>query len=253
MGLPPDMSGAIKLPQPDPASPLPLYHQIFESLSRQIHSGEIPNGFKLPAEIDIAEQLGVSRITVKRALNELASTGLVTRKRGRGTQVTLNTALVIKGGITDMKSNIVALRKRTEARILERTHADIPEAARNALRLPADTPIEKITHMLVLNHDPISITSSYVPAAFSADMMNEAFECETMITIIEKSGVVIKQVDQILSAIGANSFQAKTFGIKPAAPLLQIQGTMIDRSGQPRLYVTSCFQPEFYRYEMTLT
>lgn len=236
----------------NPNSPLPLYYQIFENLSRRIHAGELPNGYKLPSEMNLASRLGVSRITIKRALNELASSGLVSRKRGRGTQVTLNTALVIKGGVTDMKSNIVAIRKTTQATLIERRKTDVPEAVRNTLNFSADDDIEMIRHALVLGDGPVTLSTSYAAANIFESFTDEDVEQESLIILMERQGIRISQADQTLSAIAATDEQAKIFDIKPGSPLLEIQCLMRDQRGKPCHFVVSCFQPEFYRYEMIL-
>src|SRR5262245_35798965 len=71
----------------DTASPTPLYHQIYAQLRDAILSGGFANQRFLPSEQEISHQLGVSRITAKRALDELAAAGLVIREQGRGTRV----------------------------------------------------------------------------------------------------------------------------------------------------------------------
>ena len=71
----------------DERLPTPLYHQIYLLLREKIRSGIVAANATLPGEQELARAFNVSRITVKRALNELASDHLVTRHRGRGTIV----------------------------------------------------------------------------------------------------------------------------------------------------------------------
>ena len=66
---------------------LPRYHQIFLLLREAIRDGVYAADQQVPGEMELAAQYGVSRITTKRALNELERAGLVTRERGRGTRV----------------------------------------------------------------------------------------------------------------------------------------------------------------------
>ena len=66
---------------------VPLYHQIFLTLKNRIYSGMLGPGDPVPGEQELCGEFGVSRITAKRALNELADAGLVVRERGRGTRV----------------------------------------------------------------------------------------------------------------------------------------------------------------------
>src|SRR6188472_4523608 len=71
----------------DPGLPIPLYHQIYVLLREQILSGVYADQALVPTEQALGERFGVSRITAKRALDELAAEGLVVRQRGRGTTV----------------------------------------------------------------------------------------------------------------------------------------------------------------------
>ena len=70
-----------------PSSPLPLYYQIREQIRQHILSGALEPGDALPGETQICAETGVSRMTARQALSQLASEGLVTRERGRGTFV----------------------------------------------------------------------------------------------------------------------------------------------------------------------
>jgi len=244
---------AIPIDALDPKSPLPLYYQVFESLSRRIHSGEIPNGYKLPSENSLAARLGVSRITIKRAFNELASSGLVSRKRGSGTQVTLNTALMIKGGVMDMSSNIEAIRRRTKARLIERSQTDITEHIYNTLKLTPSDKIEMTVHTLMLNESAVTLSFTYAPAALLEPFTDQDIERESIITLMRKKGTRVTKADQTLSAIAATEYHASIFSIPIGAPLLEIQCLMFDQRRKPCQFVISYFQPDFYRYEMTLT
>ncbi|CAN0214027.1 unnamed protein product, partial [Phaeothamnion confervicola] len=71
----------------DSGMPTPLYHQIYLILREQIRAGAFESGARLPTEAEISAAYSVSRITAKRALDELAADGLVVRRRGRGTSV----------------------------------------------------------------------------------------------------------------------------------------------------------------------
>src|SRR4028119_1427778 len=69
------------------SSPVPLYHQAAQALERAIEEGRLPRGSKLEGELDLAEQLGISRPTMRAALKQLVDKGLLVRRRGIGTIV----------------------------------------------------------------------------------------------------------------------------------------------------------------------
>ena len=71
----------------DRTSPVPLYFQVAQHLEQLIESGELPMGTRLENETDLADQLGLSRPTMRRAIEYLVGKGLLVRKRGIGTQV----------------------------------------------------------------------------------------------------------------------------------------------------------------------
>ena len=71
----------------DRSSPVPLYFQVAQRLEQMIESGEMPPGSRLENEIALADQLGLSRPTMRQAIQHLVNKGLLVRKRGVGTQV----------------------------------------------------------------------------------------------------------------------------------------------------------------------
>ncbi|MGH3086751.1 MAG: GntR family transcriptional regulator, partial [Rubrobacteraceae bacterium] len=76
--------GGVRL---DPASPVPLYHQAARVLEEAIEDGRLPRGSRLEGEISLAEQLGISRPTMREAIKKLVEKGLLVRRRGIGTIV----------------------------------------------------------------------------------------------------------------------------------------------------------------------
>ena len=74
----------------DRTSPVPLYFQVASRMQQLIESGGMPVGGRLENEVELAERLGVSRPTIRRAVQYLVERGVLVRKRGIGTQIVLN-------------------------------------------------------------------------------------------------------------------------------------------------------------------
>src|ERR687885_3025608 len=81
------MSGVLGGVRLDHSSPVPLYHQAAKVLEEAIEDGRLPRGSKLESELDLAEQLGISRPTMRAAIKQLVDKGLLVRRRGIGTIV----------------------------------------------------------------------------------------------------------------------------------------------------------------------
>ncbi|MBP9536131.1 MAG: GntR family transcriptional regulator, partial [Pseudoxanthomonas sp.] len=147
--------------------PTPLYHQMFTLLRDRILSGDIPCGSRIPTEFDLAEAFGVSRITAKRALDELAAEGLVERRRGKGTHVIHRSRpKPMTSPLTGLLENLEVLAEHTRVRLLNFRRALPPEPIRAMfdsgpqealalavrLRLQGDTPFGYYTSWTRTEH-----------------------------------------------------------------------------------------------------
>src|SRR6187402_40577 len=108
------------------ALPLPKYHQIYLVLREQLHEGRFVHG--LPGELALMQQFGVARVTVLRALQELAGEGLISRERGRGTHPFAQRAAGASAParatakttrLTGLLENLVSTSLNTTVRVLD--------------------------------------------------------------------------------------------------------------------------------------
>jgi len=104
-------------------SPVPLYHRLFVLMRERIVNGMYRAGDVLPSEVELMQTFGVSRITVKRALNDLAAEGLVDRSRGRGTTVTHASAALLVGSpitasIDGLLANLSVIGQGTSVEVI---------------------------------------------------------------------------------------------------------------------------------------
>jgi len=241
------------LPSLDPHSPVPLYHQLYKELSHQIKVGALPVGSKVPSELKIANQLDVSRITVKRALNELAKVGLVSRKRGRGTIVMCNTDLTFDGGANDYAKNVAGLRTNTDAEILERGEVQANERVAGNLKIDLGTHVERITHRLSLDGKALSYVEVYVPHNLAKGFSSRELRKEPLMALLIKSGISIKRAEQKILAVAATPEQAKILSVETNSPLLKIHCIMFDESDRPIEDIYAWYHPDRYQYQMSLT
>mgnify|MGYP006425632203 CR=1 FL=1 len=237
----------------DPTLPLPLYHQIYTRLSEKIRSGEIPTGSKIPGENQLAEALGVSRITVKRALNELAGAGLVSRRRGRGTVVIANTDLNFRESMSDYIDNVARLRRNTNAEILERLDVEADNFIAERLQIEDGSSVEKITHRLSLKNSILSYVETYIPHDLARGFSQKNIEKEPLLTLLIKSGIDIKRAEQRLFAVRATAPIAEMMNVEVGTPLLKIHCIMVDADGRPVEDIYAWYHSDRYQYQMTLS
>ncbi|MEP3890275.1 MAG: GntR family transcriptional regulator [Hellea sp.] len=237
----------------DPSLPLPLYHQIYMRLNDKIRSGEIPTGSTLPGENQLAQALDVSRITVKRAMNELADAGLVSRRRGRGTVVIANTDLNFRESMGDYVDNVVRLRRNTNGEILSREDVSADAFIAKKLQIELGDTVEKISHRLSLKDSILSYVETYVPHDLSREFSRKDLKKEPLLTLLIKSGIDIKRAEQRLFAVAATPHIGQMMDVEVGTPLLKIHCVMVDADGRPVEDIYAWYHSDRYQYQMTLS
>ena len=238
----------------DPQLGSPLYHQIFVILRNKIHSGEVQPGAFLPSEHDIAAEFGVSRITAKRALNELAGAGLVVRERGRGTKVSdMPPRPQIKASVEGWLENLSVMGRRTRAQVLDLSYVPAPADVAKALYVEPDTMVQRATRVRWLGDETLSYLVTHMPEEVGRLFTEEDLSSEPLLDILERNGVVVSSARQIISATVADATVAGALGIHIGAPLLEVRRVVCDQADRPVEYIRVLYRPEHYHYEVVLT
>ena len=126
----------------DRANAVPLYHQIFLELRDEIISGLRSLGDQAPTELALASAYGVSRITARRALDELAHQGFVERRRRTGTRITYRSPTrPIEANVEQAVDSLLAFGRDTKVRVLEVSTVPAPPDIAARLELARDVPV----------------------------------------------------------------------------------------------------------------
>ena len=232
--------------------PTPLYHQMFSLLRDRILNGEIPRGARIPTEFDLAEAFGVSRITAKRALDELAAEGLVERRRGNGTHVIHRSRpKPMTSPLTGLLENLEVLAEHTRVRLLNFRRALPPEPIRAMfdsgpqealalavrLRLQGDTPFGYYTSWTRTEH----------PAFDEAGLSHSS-----RLKLFDVAGIQFKQVEQVLSAVNADAISAMHLEVEPGTALLSLERLSYDSEGNLVDLLNVLYRPDQFTYRMKL-
>jgi GntR family transcriptional regulator len=216
-----------------------LHRQIYLVLRDEISRGLFPGG-ALPNEEALCERFGVSRITVRRALGDLAAQGLVERRHGRGT--------FVRGEPGQMRpvpslSVIDSLRMtaiETIVRVLEVEQTAPPADVARLLQLP---PGEKAVHALRIrsnrNGQPAMLTDAWVPAAVGRRVTAAALKKKALYEILMMQGVQFGRVVQEFSATVSDPQRAGLIQTEVGAPLLKLVRLMHDMEERPVLHLTA--------------
>ena len=236
----------------DPASPTPLYHQIFVLLRDRIYRGEYQSGAFLPGEQDLAEFFDVSRITAKRALDELAAGGLAIRERGRGTRVFIRPqGVAVRGNVDGLVHSLYA-KGDSRVRLLEFKYIPAPADIAGKLGLAPGDEVQWATRIWYSKTGPFNHLSTYVPSKVGHHWTREDLESRPLVSLLQKSGIRISRAEDSITAILADETIAPLLEVEPASALLKVTRTVFGENGQAVEHVIALYPPDRYHYAVLL-
>lgn len=236
-----------------PQLPLPLYHQLYLLVKRKIEAGDLRQGSLLPAEKEIAAYFGVSRITVKRALDELEAEGYLARQRGRGTHVSYKyEPRVLQAPLNSMLESLAMMGRETQIRMIELNRVLAPAPVAEALRLASEQTVDRVIRVRSSDGVPFAHYVSWT-VPIGPGLTTEALKGSSRLDVLRKLGVHLREVDQTITAIAADSTLAQRLVIRPGDPLLQVTRISYDQRKRPIDYLIAAYRPDRFQYQMKLS
>ncbi len=237
----------------DPESHAPLYYQLYSLLKNLILNGTLPTGTLMPAEQQLSETFGVSRITSKRAMDELAAERLVERRRGKGSHVIFKYKPgPVKAPLIGMLQGIESMARQTEARVLEIARLQPPAEIREELALKPEGTALKIVRVRSRDGEPFGHYESWT-TGLKTKPSAKKLESTPRLEIFRQQGLNITHVKQTLSATSASDEIAKPLKIKPGTPLLSMVRRSYDADEILRDFLHVRYNPERFQYQMDLS
>ncbi len=232
----------------DAASPTPLYHQIFSQLRDAVLAGGFADQSFLPSEQKISQQFGVSRITAKRSLDELAAAGLAIREQGRGTRVTVASGgTVVKGGIASLVQSLHA-NARHSVKLIDFGYIKSPPEVAAVLGLERDAVVQRAIRVWNGPNGPFSHLTTFVPEHIGRRWSKSDLQTKPMISLLESGGMRVGRAQEQITATTANKAAAERLMVKRGAPLLMIVRTVFDTKGTAVEHIVALYPPSRYQY-----
>lgn len=237
----------------DRGQPVPLYHQIFLQLREEITSGERSFGSRIQTEQELSAQFGVSRITARRALDELADNGFVERRRRIGTTVCYKSpAKPFRGNIEQALESLLTFGRSTTVRLIELDRVPAKPPINEALEIEEGAEICRVVRVRWLDDSPVGHFTSFVPADLGVNLTEETVSTTPMLTLIAQAGVNIGGATQTISATLADAALSAALEVEIASPLLRVSRTVLNSEGRPVQHILAHFRPDKYQIRLDL-
>lgn len=229
---------------------VPRYLQIADALRRELR-GE---GERIPSEHQLCARFGVSRPTIRQALDVLVQEGLLYRHAGRGTFATPTPGgsrkLRVIGSVDDM----IALGEETWFKLVGRELVTVPANIAQALRLKPGSAAYRIVGVRHAECGPFQHVTAYLPPAIGEALGDEDLSKTSLLALVERHlGTTIKFLEQTTDAALAPRQVAELLQVRPRTPLLLFERTYFAVSGEPVEHAVTYQVGRRYPYRLVLS
>lgn len=236
----------------DRESPTPIFAQIRARLEEAISLGEFVPHQRIPSERQLSDRFGVSRMTVRQALDALTDDRLLYSLPGKGTFVAdrkiIEQPLL---HLTSFTQDILARGMRPSSRLLE---GRIMQASFELARLFGLAPtveIVQVTRLRLADDEPLAIEAVHLPAALVPGLLERDLAAESLYVILGRDyGLVLASARQTIEAAEPTPDEQRILGLDAPRPVLRISRLTSDSSGRVVEYVRSVYRGD--RYHLTV-
>jgi GntR family transcriptional regulator len=227
----------------------PLYAQVESVLASEIANGSLKPGDRLPSEDELIARFNVSRITIRRAIQNLIVRSLVEIHRGTGTFVAhpkiTQELTELSGFVEDMEN----LGRKPTARLIEKKIIHADEIVARHLGLTKGERVVRIHRVRLADSVPISFDETYLPLDIGKKIVTNNLSVKPIFTLLErKYNIPLVEAEYKLEAVAAETNVASALGIKPGSPIFRIERTSYSTGSQPVDYERLSYRGDLIRF-----
>jgi GntR family transcriptional regulator len=227
------VSGTLDRVLEDRTTEVPLYRHIEEDLLSQITQGSLQSGDMIPAERELCEHYGVSRITVRRAISELETRGYVQRYQGKGTFVSRTRIKREMGQLLSFSEEMRSQGHAPGSKLLNLQHRGADASIASALQLEEGEPVWIVERLRLADDEVISLSISYLHLPMDTYLTPlELGGGSSLWSLLADKGIHITEGNTSVRAAVADSHYAALLGVAEGDPLLVREGVNYSAKGQ---------------------
>lgn len=231
-----------------PGYPEPLWIQAVNLIHGQIEDGTLAPGARLAPERELCGQLGISRVTLRKALTHLVARGELSSSHGRGWYVTRTVPRKEwPSNLESFTETAARMGLEPTSRVLraEEARASFDEAER--LAIAPGTPLFHLDRVRLLDGVPIAVDLSSVPLSLAPDIGRTDFASHSLFSALADAGVEPARADSTIEALRADAAAADHLGVEVGAPLLVMRQMAVGADETPLFLSTIRYAGERYR------
>jgi GntR family transcriptional regulator len=226
-----------------------LYSRVETVLAGEISNGGLKVGDQLPTEDDLIARFEVSRITVRRAIQNLVSRGLVEIHRGKGTFVAAPKITQELTELSGFVEDMHALGRKPTARVISKEVVTADTTVASHLALTKGERVVRIRRVRLADGVPLSFDETYLPLKIGKKIITNNLKVEPIFSLLErKYGVPLIEAEYKLEAVAAEAEVAAALRVKQGSPIFRIERTSFSTDGRPVDYEKLYYRGDLVRF-----
>jgi GntR family transcriptional regulator len=228
---------------------VPLYGKVEEVLASEIAQGDLQPGDRLPSEEELLTRFGVSRITVRRAIQNLIQRGLLEIRRGLGTFVLAPKVSQELTKLTGFVEDMDTHGRKASARVVSKGVVAANEIVARQLGISKGTRVMRIERVRLADSVPMSFDETYLPLDIGKKVVRNDLRVKPIFTLLEeKYGFSLTEAEYKLEAAAASVQVAEALAVPEGSPIFRIERTSFTKGGQPIDYETLSYRGDLIRF-----
>jgi len=224
-----------------------LYYQLYDIICKDIKDRKYKPGDILPTENDLIAQFGVSRATVRKAMDMLMSDGLIGKRRGYGAYVEQAKMEQRLNKVIHFSNDMERRGYKTSVKMLENRKVMATKTIAQALSIPEYQPLIHINRLRYADGIPMCIESAYLIYDWCPEALNHDFAQLSLRRFLEENyGIVWKKAYQKIFAVKANAQFASNLNIKDGDPMIYLERISYNKDNVPGEYLQSYYRGDTF-------
>ena len=226
-----------------------LYSRVETVLASEISDGDLKVGDQLPTEDSLISRFGVSRITVRRAIQNLVSRGLVEIRRGKGTFVAAPKITQELTELSGFVEDMHALGHKPTARVIGKEIVTADANVASQLALTKGEHVVRIRRVRLADGIPLSFDETYLPLEIGKKIISNNLKVEPIFSLLErKYDVPLIGAEYKLDAVAAEPDVAAVLKVKQQSPIFRIERTSYSTGSRPVDYERLHYRGDLVRF-----
>ncbi|WP_306188977.1 GntR family transcriptional regulator [Streptomyces sp. MK5] len=234
----------------DRSSPVPLYHQFAQQLEAAIERGTLTPGNLLGNEVDLSARLGLSRPTVRQAIQSLVDKGLLVRRRGVGTQV-VHSQVKRPLELSSLYDDLETAGQVPTTRVLRNESVPAGADVAAALGLPEGAEVAVLERLRFTYGRPVAFLCNFLPTDL-LELDTARLESTGLYRMMRAAGITLHSARQTVGARTATPEEAARLDEQEGAALLTMRRTAYADTGRPVEYGTHVYRASCYAFDFRL-